>query len=124
MIRRVKEGGEWSLIVLGKPALRNACASRSLSAHLVQAMNKSSLLYLSAFILLPSVTGHAGNWPGWRGAEGNGVTSEKNLPMKWTATEGVRWRTELPGPGNSSPIVWGDRVFVSQAVSKEKRRTV
>ena len=76
------------------------------------------------FILLTAIPAQAGNWPGWRGAEANGVASEKNLPLKWSATNGVKWRTELPGPGNSSPIVWGDRVFVTQAVSKDKRRTV
>ena len=46
------------------------------------------------------------------------------LPLKWSKTDNVRWRVPLPGPGNSSPIVWGDRVFVSQAVEKENRRTL
>ena len=87
-------------------------------------MNNRSLLYLSNLLLLSILSVHAGNWPAWRGPEGNGVTSEKNLPLKWSATEGVRWRAELPGPGNSSPIVWGDRVFVTQAVPKDKRRTI
>jgi len=53
-----------------------------------------------------------------------GVTSEKDLPQRWSKTENVRWRVDLPGPGNSSPIIWGDRVFVSQAVQKENRRTL
>src|SRR6266853_234725 len=66
----------------------------------------------------------AGNWPGWRGPEGNGVSLDKNLPLKWSNKENVRWRVELPGPGNSSPIVWGKRVFVTQAVEKENRRTL
>src|SRR6185295_7808345 len=66
----------------------------------------------------------AGNWPSWRGPDGTGVASEKNLPLQWSATDNVRWRVPLPGPGNSSPIVWGDRVFVSQAVEKENRRTL
>jgi outer membrane protein assembly factor BamB len=66
----------------------------------------------------------AGQWPGWRGPAGTGITSEKDLPMKWSTSENVRWRTELPERGNSSPIVWGDKVFVTQAVSDSKRRTV
>ena len=53
-----------------------------------------------------------------------GVALEKDLPQRWSKTENVRWRVELPGPGNSSPIVWGDHVFVSQSVQKENRRTL
>jgi outer membrane protein assembly factor BamB len=66
----------------------------------------------------------AGNWPGWRGPDGDGASTDKNLPLRWSTNESVRWRVELPGPGNSSPIVWGDRVFVTQAVKSENRRTV
>jgi len=66
----------------------------------------------------------AGNWPNWRGPEGNGVSRDKNLSLKWNDKENVRWRAELPGPGNSSPIVWADRVFVAQFVANENRRTL
>src|SRR5262252_8339996 len=66
----------------------------------------------------------AGNWPGWRGPEGSGVCSEQSLPLKWSTNENVRWRIPLPEPGNSSPIVWRDRVFVTQAVQQDKRRTL
>jgi outer membrane protein assembly factor BamB len=64
------------------------------------------------------------NWPAWRGPEGTGNCSEQSLPLKWSTTENVRWRIPLPSAGNSSPIVWGDRVFVTQAVQEEKRRTL
>ena len=67
----------------------------------------------------------AGHWPGWRGPAGNGQSVEKDLPLKWDAKENVRWKIELPGPGNSSPVVWGDRVFLTQSLDKEgKRRAV
>jgi outer membrane protein assembly factor BamB len=66
----------------------------------------------------------AENWPAWRGPQGSGVSSEKALPLTWNKTDNIRWRVDLPGPGNSSPIVWGDRVFVSQAVEAENRRTL
>lgn len=66
----------------------------------------------------------AGDWPGWRGPEGNGISQDKDLPIKWGGKDNVRWRVALPGPGNSSPIVWGDRVFVSQAVDADHRRTL
>jgi len=55
------------------------------------------------------------NWPAWRGATGQGVSSEINLPITWSPDENVRWKVALPGSGNSTPIVWGDRVFITQA---------
>src|SRR6266550_179092 len=81
----------------------------------------ASILSL-AIMTAPSVL--AANWPAWRGPEGNGVAPDTNLPLRWSEKENVRWRVELPGPGNSSPIVWGNRVFVAQAVKAENRRTV
>src|SRR5205814_2133941 len=62
------------------------------------------------------------NWPNWRGPLSNGATEEANLPISWSRTNHVLWRVALPERGNSSPIVWKDRVFVTQAVGK--RRTV
>jgi outer membrane protein assembly factor BamB len=82
----------------------------------------AGIMSSAAFLIaLPLPASH---WPGWRGPQGTGVTAEKNLPLKWSTNENVRWRVDLPGRGNSSPIVWGDRVFVTQAVSAENRRTV
>jgi hypothetical protein len=75
-------------------------------------------------VLLSSIALSQANWPSWRGPDGTGVTSAKNLPEKWSAKENVKWRVDLPERGNGSPIVWGDRVFVSQAISGEKRRTL
>jgi len=66
----------------------------------------------------------AANWPAWRGPDGNGISPEQKLPRRWSANENVRWRTPLPEPGNSTPVVWGKRVFVTQALLKESRRTV
>src|SRR5262245_8090870 len=53
------------------------------------------------------------NWSQFRGPGGLGQTTEKGLPLKWSATENIVWRTELPGPGTSSPIVVGDRVYLT-----------
>lgn len=66
----------------------------------------------------------AENWPAWRGPDGNGVSRESTLPLRWSTNENVRWRVALPGPGNSTPIVWNGRVFLTQAVPSENRRTV
>jgi outer membrane protein assembly factor BamB len=77
-------------------------------------------------VVLPlciTATAFAGNWPGWRG-DGTGASSETRLPQTWSTNENVRWHCALPGPGNSSPIVWGDRVFLTETVKAEQRRTV
>jgi outer membrane protein assembly factor BamB len=55
----------------------------------------------------------AQHWPQWRGPSSQGVSSESGLPTRWSATENIAWRVTLAGLGNSSPVVWGDRVFVT-----------
>src|SRR6266498_2665340 len=82
----------------------------------------SFFIFLFRFCLAdPAV---ADNWPAWRGPQGTGVCSEKNLPLHWSTNENVRWRVPLPERGNSTPIVWGQRVFVTQAIEKDGRRTL
>jgi outer membrane protein assembly factor BamB len=58
----------------------------------------------------------ADNWPAWRGPDGQGHAPETDLPTRWDARTNVRWKARLPDRGNSTPIVWGDRVFLTQAV--------
>ena len=55
----------------------------------------------------------AGNWPQWRGPALNGVSEEKNLPERWGAAENVAWKLPLPGLSGSTPIVWGERIFLN-----------
>ena len=55
-------------------------------------------------------------WPGWRGTNGQGVAAGARVPLEWSETKNIVWKTELPGRGHSSPIVWGDRIFVTTAV--------
>ncbi len=67
----------------------------------------------------------AANWPSWRGGvDGSGISNEKNLPLEWSDTQNIRWRVKLPERGNSTAVVWGERVFVTQAIEAEKRRTL
>src|SRR5215467_4244884 len=70
------------------------------------------LLTLLVLLLLPGAA-PAENWPGWRGPDHDGVSPEKGLPTRWSTTENVRWKAELPGAGVSAPVVWGERVFVT-----------
>ena len=62
------------------------------------------------------------DWPAWRGVNGDGLSPEKNLPTTWTAVDNIRWKLALPGPGNSSPIVWGERVFITQSLDHGHKR--
>jgi outer membrane protein assembly factor BamB len=66
----------------------------------------------------------AENWPAWRGPRGDGSSTDKNPPLRWSRTVNVRWKVRLPDAGNSSPVVWGDRVFLTQALDKGSRRAV
>jgi outer membrane protein assembly factor BamB len=80
---------------------------------------------MKAFIvLLLSSVGLFANWPAWRGPEGTGVARESTLPLRWSTNENIHWRTPLPERGNSTPIVWNDAVFITQAIEKENRRTL
>ncbi len=84
-------------------------------------MFPSTRLLLVGFVFVFSAAAFAANWPAWRGdAAGTGITSETDLPLKWSADENVKWKVALPEPGNSTPIVWGDRVFVTQAKAAQR----
>src|ERR1044072_5838676 len=58
----------------------------------------------------------AGNWPQWRGPDGSGISNEKNLPSEWSPTKNIKWKVAIDGRSHSSPIVWGNRRFLTIAV--------
>src|SRR5207244_3748307 len=60
-------------------------------------------------------------WPRWRGPSGQGIVEGKSYPDSWSETENVRWKIDVPGRGNSSPIVWKDRIFLTTAYDGTKR---
>jgi len=64
----------------------------------------------------------AENWPGWRGPRGDGTSNEKNVPVKWSGTQNVIWKTPVPGKGHASPIVWARHIFVVTADKELKQR--
>src|SRR5438105_1899013 len=70
------------------------------------------LLFIVIFTILASVS-RAADWPCWRGPDGLGVSAEKNLPVEWSKDKNISWRTPIPGKGASSPIILGDRVYVT-----------
>ncbi len=68
---------------------------------------------LASLLLLLGSLGQAADWPQFRGPGGQGVSTETNLPLTWDDSENLAWKTELPGPGSSSPIALGDRLYVT-----------
>jgi len=64
----------------------------------------------------------AENWPCWRGPRLDGTSHEKDVPLYWSPTSNIVWKTELPGSGHASPIVWEDRVFVVSALPETRDR--
>jgi len=60
-----------------------------------------------------------GNWPQWRGPDGQGISAETGLPVEWSQTKNIKWKTAIEGLGHSSPIVWGKRIFLTTALDGE-----
>jgi len=85
-------------------------------------MRKSALLLITAvFACLPvrTVTSglvpSEGDWPYWRGPRADGM-AVGDAPLHWSETRNVRWKTDIPGLGNSSPVLWGDQIFLTTAI--------
>jgi outer membrane protein assembly factor BamB len=66
----------------------------------------------------------ASEWPGWRGPRCDGTTDEASLPLHWSDTDNVAWKVEVPGVGHSSPIIWGDRVFLTSCREDQEKRVL
>ena len=75
-------------------------------------------------LLLVAPASNGSDWPAWRGPTQDGITRETGLPESWSASQNITWKVALPGPGNSTPVVWGDRVFVTCASDKGATRSV
>jgi outer membrane protein assembly factor BamB len=86
--------------------------SRLLLLSLENAMKRIAILLV---VLVPLSSTLAADWPAWRGPTGQGFCEEKNLLLKWSAKENVKWKVPLAHPGNSTPVVWGDKIFLTQA---------
>ncbi len=73
-----------------------------------------ALVMLAAAAALGAESGN--NWPALGGPDGTSISAEKGLPIEWSATKNVAWKTPIAGRGHSSPIVWGDRIFLTTAI--------
>lgn len=68
---------------------------------------------VATFVLGLAAAASAANWPGWRGPASNGVAPEGKYPVAWTQSENVNWKVTLEGRGASTPIVWGEQIFIT-----------
>ena len=66
----------------------------------------------------------AENWPAWRGPRGDGTSSETGIPVSWSTTQNIAWKTPLAIKGHSSPVVWGDRIYVTGCDEQTRERVV
>src|SRR5205809_988726 len=62
-----------------------------------------------------------GDWPQFRGPSGAGLADDEKLPVEWGPQRNVAWKAKVPGYGWSSPVVWGDRVFLTTAVADSQK---
>src|SRR3989442_12369123 len=91
---------------------------------LMRALCRVACLAVAAvFAVATSSPGAERAWPRWRGPQQDGHTSEQNLPTNWSA-KNIVWKTELPGIGQSSPIIWGERIFLTSELGKDQERLV
>lgn len=74
---------------------------------------------VSGFLLNTSRAKTEPSWPQWRGPSGQGTSEETKLPTQWTAKTNIKWKTSIPGRGHSSPIVWGNKIFLTTAIEGE-----
>jgi len=88
-------------------------------------MRRAIVLSLAALVLITACRAWAGDWPQFRGPSASGVGDGTKPPVKWDATKGTNivWSVEIPGLADSSPIVWGDQIFVTTAVSSDPKQT-
>jgi outer membrane protein assembly factor BamB len=87
----------------------------------MRTINRTSILVLCWLFVFSAAGLQASmseNWPGFRGPTRQGISNEKNLPMQWSEISNIVWKTPIPGTGWSSPIVFGDRIFVTTATDE------
>src|SRR5438552_951304 len=101
------------VLAVNGPLLRRPLRMR-IKISLALVMIAVALATLSSF---PPRIAFADNWPQWRGPLLNGVSNEKNLPVKWTTEENVTWKLPLPAWSGSTPIIWGDLIFLNVSLN-------
>lgn len=100
----------------------NRLGNAAWTISLISTRQFLAVLYLLALPALADDTNRSirkdltRNWPQWRGPLANGVAPHANPPVQWSETNNLCWKIPLPGQGHSSPIVFGDLVFLTAAI--------
>lgn len=84
-------------------------------------MTRIDVLFLLLVTCSPTL---AADWPAWRGPTGQGFCEEKDLPVTWSDKENVKWKVPLANQGNSTPVVWGDKILLTQANAGGSQRSL
>lgn len=95
-----------------------------LLASVVRDLRVLRALCVSCVLLAFAGPTQGENWPCWRGPRGDGTSLEKNAPVHWSGTSNIVWKVAVPGEGHSSPIVWGDRLFLTTAFKETQERVL
>jgi outer membrane protein assembly factor BamB len=85
-------------------------------------MNRPAIIMVALIVSVSAAYGQepSTDWPRWRGRNADGVADGRKLPIRWSKTENIRWSVNLPGWGTSSPVVYGNRVFVTSHLKDKK----
>jgi outer membrane protein assembly factor BamB len=102
------------LALIFRPSLKSKEPTMTLARNMLAA----ALLWTFASTSL------AGNWEAFRGPAGTGISTETKAPLEWSRDKNIKWKVKLPAPGNSSPIVSGDKVFVTCATKQGHERSL
>jgi outer membrane protein assembly factor BamB len=79
-------------------------------------MSKRLLLPVAVISLAAITVAHAEDWPHWRGPHATGVAADQRVPTRWSAKDNVAWKAPIAGAGISTPIVSGDRIYVTSQI--------
>jgi outer membrane protein assembly factor BamB len=91
---------------------------------MVNSLSLERLLFVALTVALFSFGALAQtNWPNWRGPDLNGIAADATPPLTWSETENIKWKTALPGDGQTTPIIWGDRIFLQAAIPLTEETT-
>ncbi len=82
----------------------------------------SVLLFLTASSYITEI--RAQNWPNWRGPNGDGTSTEINLPARWDSITNIVWKSKIPGIGHSSPVIWEDKLFTLTALTETQEKVL
>ena len=106
---------------LGRP-LRRVLLTGSLIAFCFIGVTESR--QTDSIYMIPVEGEGAQYWSRWRGPSGQGVAADAGYPDTWSETDNVMWRTRVPGTGNSSPVVWGNRIFLTTGRTGGRRLSI